>query len=1738
MSALRAEEIPIASKLAARGAAGLEKGMTMPERAVRGALDLVNYYPALDAVLGTGDKYQQQNADWLKYFNDRDQQLDRETKALGDAGFAGDVVEGATRGVVELPTQLLGGAAGAARGAAIKGAAITAGLTGGLSQYAQDRGAGRDKAESAAYGATSGLITGLTTAAFGATGVESIFKKEGVQGVGRRILEVLKQTGFEGAEESVDQFQQDLLERVTRNPDKPISQSVREILLAGTIGSLMGGAATGAAQLAGAAGSSRADATPEVEPAIEPTTPTEAELTAGDRAQPVAQELPVKPKETVAVEPLKEAAPPPESKAPEVITEEKVASMSPEDQGNLGHGAGMEYGVTLTEGAVTRLEAGYKKAGKEMAAAVGDTMAAMKAARDAKTPEAKAEAEQAQKAGEQAQSAAFGRYNYFGGALQGATRGRHVAAAANYEGFAKKRAAEGRLIPEQVPDVSVAETPAPEVPKSYAPEMNVPEAVKIAETAGIRFDGQRPDQWSFTLLDGRKPETSITVKPGATLAEVQAKAEAARTSRGTEAQRAASAKAADQVVEEFLAAQKEGAKPAPSAAKEEVSGSESTPGMVELGAATPESFEPAKPFTTRNTVEQINKERKERGVPPLEEHEVFSNKQAVAEAAKILDETPDAAERIIGRLREKPETSLEPTERAIMAIHRAQLSNSYYKALKNWREHFEGDDFVRAAEEAQIVDSYNKTLTEFDSLVGEGGSGTAAGRSLQAIKIGIREDYSLDMLVAKAMKAKGGRLTVEEQAGVQKQHEVLNEKIRKLEEELAAEKGRTGPKDVQEVVTETVAKVRREKAADKSAGKVRDLEAEQKSVVDYLKDTFIEEGGITGEATSVRKLMELIVAREGITERLPLETRVHEILRDVDPALTREGAQDLMSGYGKSKRPSQVFPKPIVRDIVSQIQKVRKLLDFFKGEYPKATGLLRDPESQISRNWTKMVNEAKKAFKLEGPVDTAKSLKTALDAINTRLTNRLKDLRQEVATRQKIIRERSPSPYDAETIRLRKEIEEVQKAHAEIFGSEMTPAERLAAAEKSAERQIVELQRQIDSGEIFPKSRIAFGGTSPKLEAAKAKVAELKTQREFARESAQPRPEPEAKAVESRAKLLDRQIEAIEKQIADEAVFSKGKAAKEPSTEARIIARESKLTALKEQRQFIRERIQPRPEQAALELEQRAKALTKKIEEVERQMRDGDIFPKGKTLSTPEKNDLIRTREAELNALKEQRQWAREAAQPKLEPHAAFLLNYELRLRQRAASYLERAAKGEFEKPVKPPRELSADVLKAMAEVEKAKQVFGKQRYEYEQANRTKLRKVWDGIRQTGGAFVNIASSFDLSAPRQMFLAMLANSSRMITDPIRGTKLTFAPLGKMFQALKSEGRSEALEQWRKNRPNAISGADKMAGIEYTELHTTDFTKGEEFAHSILDDWAALPLKTGNVVKSTLTAPVKIGAKGVRMSNRAFITALNAQRAMLFDELLRVNFKDRAPTDVELKVTGNLVNIATGRGKLNPGVGKAGAAVLWSPKLFASRLQALTGQPLWGGGELAGSARARKIVAKEYARWIISGTVLAALSQMYDEKEPVESTSSDWGKMVRGNTRIDLWEGFQQFVVLEERLRKGKVTSVGGKARDISGGPTAPGFGSGEVIWNFFKGKARPDIAAVVRTAVAAIDYGKQPKDVRVTPGEALKSAIPVPLALRDVIEVMRDRGMKEGAIIQILETFGAGVNTYDEKPSK
>lgn len=1025
-------------------------------------------------------------------------------------------------------------------------------------------------------------------------------------------------------------------------------------------------------------------------------------------------------------------------------------------------------------------------------------------------------------------------------------------------------------------------------------------------------------------------------------------------------------------------------------------------------------------------------------------------------SAEVLIKNPKAGENLAAELKINPERGMTDEDSALLLRHKVALENAKNQAAE--------DSITAGAPEAKqaAMDRFdnisNQLLDLLDAAKFRGSQWGREGRWRQALAF---EDYSFEsMRRQKRMKA-DRELTPEEEAETKREYEDIAAKQKAAEAARVKDEQSAREAQAKEVVAETIKTARTRQTRQKAAGVVRDLTAEQAEIVAYLKDHFIENGDLSDTQSSIKKLMELLVEREGITERLPLETRVHEILSGVDPTLTREGTLDLMSGYGKSKLPSQEPAKKIVRDISQQIISVRKLLDYFKGKRPSLTGMLRDAPSDIQRGWISMVNEAKKVFKLDVPVDNARSIKSATDAINTRLKNRISDLKQEIAARQKIIRERSPSPYNAETLKLRQELESLQAQHAEIFGSGLTPAQQLDRLEKSAERQIKELERQIQSGEIFSRSRQVVGLSSDKLDAAKAKIEELKLQRQFAREALQPRPEPEVAKNEARISALDKQIAAIEKQLADDAVFSKSKKPRTPSEDARVLEREKKLAELKQERQFARERNQPG-----------------------------------------------------------------------MEPHEQFLLNYLLRVRQREAAYKEKLAKGDFEKKVKPKRELSPAVLSALADVEKAKSDFQRGLHEYDRARRSRSKKIWDAIQDTRNAFVNIVSSYDFSAPRQAFFALMANTSRLVTHPTIGAKLLAVPFRNMFQAWSNENKSATIEQWIKNRPNALSGADKAAGIQYTDIHSTTFSKREENARSILDEWAKLPLRTGNAAKSTVTFAPKVGAKGVRMSNRAFITYLNTTRALLFDELLRANYQDRAPTDLQLKSLGEIVNLSTGRGNISPKTAEVTSQILWAPSLLASRAQVIFGQPFVGKVGREAGGKARLIAAKEYARWITSAALLFAVSRMFDDKEEEEPTSSDFGKVVRGNVRIDPWGGNQQLAVLMARIKQGQTTSIEGQARDLDK------TGMGEVIFNFFKNKARPDLVAAVKAAIAVIDLRKDEKDVRVTPAEAVKGAAPVPLAIREVIEVMRDRGMTEGAIIEAMALFGAGVSVYEEREAQ
>jgi len=106
-----------------------------------------------------------------------------------------------------------------------------------------DLGYSREEAEAKATpeALNAGAATYLITMLGGRTGVESVLKNSGAQGLRGRVKEVLTESFAEGLEEGADQSLQDLNERFIRNPDKAAEDSYKEIKYAFGLGTLLGG---------------------------------------------------------------------------------------------------------------------------------------------------------------------------------------------------------------------------------------------------------------------------------------------------------------------------------------------------------------------------------------------------------------------------------------------------------------------------------------------------------------------------------------------------------------------------------------------------------------------------------------------------------------------------------------------------------------------------------------------------------------------------------------------------------------------------------------------------------------------------------------------------------------------------------------------------------------------------------------------------------------------------------------------------------------------------------------------------------------------------------------------------------------------------------------------------------------------------------------------------------------------------------------------------------------------------------------------------------------------------------------------------------------------------------------------------------------------------------------------------------------------------------------------------------
>lgn len=534
---------------------------------------------------------------------------------------------------------------------------------------------------------------------------------------------------------------------------------------------------------------------------------------------------------------------------------------------------------------------------------------------------------------------------------------------------------------------------------------------------------------------------------------------------------------------------------------------------------------------------------------------------------------------------------------------------------------------------------------------------------------------------------------------------------------------------------------------------------------------------------------------------------------------------------------------------------------------------------------------------------------------------------------------------------------------------------------------------------------------------------------------------------------------------------------------------DAEAKALKEkrdERKKVYDEIFGKPELTGEQLAQRAlSAVERSISEIERKIKENDLWTSKKQSKTPLTIELQAAR-SKRDALNEHLEYLRDLERPKKTPQERAAQADKTRKKHRIAELEDKLSRGDFSKnkPIEFTRDKEAIDLKY--ELERIKRRWNEGLFKDKLKNRTPAQKIADGIKETLLFQKAWKTAFDLSAIfRQGGFVAIGN-------PIRALKI----MPDMFRAMKSEKEQFRIEEEIRSRPNALLYNEAKL---FLSGHADTLTKMEE---AYLGRWAEkVPL--------------------VSHSARAYTTFLNRLRADSFDAMVATLAKDGKPTLEEAKAIANFVNVATGRGSVGPtsNMGVTGMNLFFAPRYVVSRFQLLGGQPFYRG-----TARTRKAVAKEYAKFLIGLSVVYGIAKSAGATIEDDKRSPDFGKIKFGDNVIDPLSGLSQQASFIGRMATGeKKNTKTGQIQDL----VNPKFGGPSIkteVERYGRSKLSP-AAALAYDALNRKGFDNKP----LTLGGVAESVF-VPINTKDVYEIMKDNNIPEGVALSIINTAGMGVS--------
>lgn len=445
---------------------------------------------------------------------------------------------------------------------------------------------------------------------------------------------------------------------------------------------------------------------------------------------------------------------------------------------------------------------------------------------------------------------------------------------------------------------------------------------------------------------------------------------------------------------------------------------------------------------------------------------------------------------------------------------------------------------------------------------------------------------------------------------------------------------------------------------------------------------------------------------------------------------------------------------------------------------------------------------------------------------------------------------------------------------------------------------------------------------------------------------------------------------------------------------------------------------------------------------------------------------------------------------------------YKTRLLNRKTELEEMLRTGNYEKAPRRKTQMNPELSKLKDEVDILKQHANREIRLLGLKNRTTSEKIKDTIIDIGNVPRTVMASFDLSAPLRQGVVLLASHP----------KIGFGEGGafrEMFKYFKSDKALRDLQRYIEDSPNAPLYIKSKLYLANEKANIGRISGREE------------------AFMSTLPEKIPLFGSGIRASNRAYAGFLDKLRMDVFDSYVEQLNKSGITFESNPKAfkdIGSFINQATGRGTLG-GFERSASALslgLFSPRLIASRLQLMNPATY-----LKLDPIVRKLAMKDMIKFVGVGLTTLSLAKLAGAEVETDSRSTDFGKIKLGNTRLDVWGGFQQYIVPMARIITNESKSVNGKITKLDG-KEFPFNTKLDIISRLGRQKLSPSIGFTVDWLAG--------KDMMGNKFELPKDALELitPLYLRDMYDAVQE-GNIESTLATIPAIFGVGVQTYKQK---